>query len=58
MTATLSQASSSTLDESKYADIDTVLDRKGGWTEDHFVGGQAVCLSLPSSLRRVDDADE
>lgn len=43
MTATPSEASSSRLDESRYMDIDTVLDRKGGWTEDHFVGGQAVC---------------
>jgi hypothetical protein len=50
MTATLPEASSSRLDESRYTDIDTVLDRKGGWTEDHFVGGQAVCpLPFPRS---------
>jgi len=42
MTANLPQASSSKLDESRYADIDMVLDRKGPWTQDHFVGGQAV----------------
>ena len=47
MTANLPQASSSKLDESRYADIDMVLDRKGPWTQDHFVGGQAVrpCFS-------------
>jgi hypothetical protein len=44
------QASSSKLDESKYVDIDRVLDRKGPWTEDHFVGGQQVC---PSFQKRV-----
>jgi hypothetical protein len=47
MTATLPEASSSRLDESRYTDIDTVLDRKGGWTEEHFVGGQAVCPPQP-----------
>jgi hypothetical protein len=42
MTAIMSQASSSKLDDSKYIDIDMVLDRKGPWTADHFVGGQQV----------------
>lgn len=30
------------LDESRYADIDMVLDRRGPWTDEAFVGGQQV----------------
>lgn len=37
--------STSTLDESRYADIDTVLDRRGPWTAEEFVGGQQVSLA-------------
>lgn len=48
------QASSSKLDESKYVDTDRVLDRKGPWTEDHFVGGQQVYLRFISFGWRAD----
>ena len=47
------QASSSKLDESKYVDIDRILDRKGPWTEDHFVGGQQVCPLRPLQEERL-----
>ena len=47
------QASSSKLDESKYVDIDRVLNRKGPWTEDHFVGGQQVCPLRPPQEERL-----
>jgi hypothetical protein len=46
MATTSSMPSSSKLDDSKYVDIDMVLDRKGPWTADHFVGGQQVTFFI------------
>lgn len=36
--------STSGLDETRYADIDRVLDNRGPWTDEAFVGGQQVGL--------------
>ena len=47
------------LDESRYADIDTVLDRRGPWTAEEFVGGQQVSSEAwETSSVRADDVGQ
>lgn len=40
------ESSTSMLDESRYVDVDKILDRPGPWTAEEFVGGQQVKCHL------------